>query len=176
MFNNKLEIIHEDIYIHDKLYVEITYFFDELHNIKSYYIMTDEEYKSLSIMIIDIYIENFINNEILTKDKLDIHIINNIDNIKIIDDFLKIYGNPFDIINIINIKNNHINNNREITICHKDFIDEDSDELVSSITDIINTYNKNNFIDNNKIIEISRYHPEILNDEIIKNFFPPLIP
>jgi hypothetical protein len=91
----------------DNLCIELTYFPDTLSSIKSYYIMTQEEYLNLKTLHMDIYIENFINNEDLTKDKLDIHIVSNINNIKIFKNFIELFGNSFDIINLINIKKNN---------------------------------------------------------------------
>ena len=154
----------------NKLYVEITYYFDNLPYIKSYYIMTDEEYKKLTLLHIDIYIENFINNETLTKDKLDIHVINNPYNIKVINEFLNLYGNPFDLLHLINIKKSQIIKDLINNDFENNSNEDDSDELVSSITDIINSFNKTNIINNDKILEISKCHPEILCDDVIKDF------
>lgn len=152
----------------EKIYIELVYFLDNLPVIKSYYILTEEEYKKLKMLYIDIYIENFINNETLTKDKMDIHIINNVCNKKIIDEFLNLYGNPFDILYLINQKKS---NTQDTYIdFEKTSIDDDSDDLVSSITDIINSFNKTNIINNEKIIEISKQHPDILVDDVIKDF------
>jgi hypothetical protein len=87
-----------------KLCVELTFYPDTMPSTKSYYIMTPIEYEELNSIYMDIYIENFINDENLTKDKLDIYLIHNPDNALIIKNFLNKFGNPFDIINLINIK------------------------------------------------------------------------
>jgi hypothetical protein len=88
----------------DKLCVELTFYPDTMPSIKSYYIMTPTEYEELNGVYMDIYIENFINDEDLTKDKLDIYLIHNSNNAKIIKNFINNFGNPFDIINLINAK------------------------------------------------------------------------
>lgn len=176
----------------DKLYIEIIYYLDNLPTIKSYYIMSNDEYNNLITIYMDIYIENFINNEVLSKDKLDIHIIKNLDNIHIINNFLNIYGNPFDILNyiyskksFINIHDKEINSDssprsdlNEIIIKKPKIIvdnynnDDDNNilDIVDTVSDLINSFNKSNKIDNNKLIELSKTHPEILNDDIIKEF------
>lgn len=84
--------------------VEITYFPDNLPALKSYYLMSQTEHKDLITLYMDLYIEDFINGEELTKDKIDIYVINNSNNIKICRNFLKTFGNPFDILNLINEK------------------------------------------------------------------------
>lgn len=61
----------------DKMYIEITYYPDHMPQIKSYYKLTKDEYKEITTMYMDLYIDNFINGEKITKDNLDIHIINN---------------------------------------------------------------------------------------------------
>lgn len=88
----------------NNLYIELTYYPDTLPQIKSYYIMTNEQYRELKTLHMDLYIDNFLNDEDLTKDKLDIYVINNINNIKILKNFINKYGNPFDILNYINEK------------------------------------------------------------------------
>jgi hypothetical protein len=101
----------------NKLYIELTYYPDTLPQIKSYYLMTDEQYRELKTLHVDLYIENFLNNEDLTKDKLDIYVISNVNNIKICKKFLDKYGNPFDILNYIHEKkkrNSLIPNNKDI--------------------------------------------------------------
>ena len=86
----------------NKLCVEITYDSESLMFLKSYYMMTQNEYDDLKTQHIDIFIENFINNEDLTKDKLDIHIVQNTNSVKLINDFIQAFGNPFDILLAIN--------------------------------------------------------------------------
>ena len=88
----------------ENVYVEITYFPDNMPSIKSYYVMNQNEYKDLKTIYLDLYIDDFINEEELTKDKIDIHIINNPNNIKLCKEFLKIFGNPFDILTLISEK------------------------------------------------------------------------
>ena len=86
--NNLLNSIPEDISTSEndtnmnKLVVELIYFSDYIHAIKSYYLLTNDEYENLINLQRDIYIDNFLNNERLDKDKLDIHIIQNTNNIK----------------------------------------------------------------------------------------------
>jgi len=96
----------------DRIYVEITYYADSLPSIKSYYIMSHNEYKDLKTLYMDLYIEDFINGESLSRDKLDIHPINNTNNIILCKDFLKLYGNPFDIIHLITEKKLEIQQNQ----------------------------------------------------------------
>jgi len=114
-YNNKLDTISEDIIpnddkIKDNLFIELTYYPDTLPEIKSYYIMTNTEYSDLRGMHMDLFIDNFLNGETLTRDKLDIHIINNKINQSKLNDFIDTYGNPFNIIALINTKQNQNNN------------------------------------------------------------------
>lgn len=87
-------------------YVELTYYADTMPQIKSYYAMTQTEYQNLNLLYLDLYIENFINDEELTKDKLDIHTITNPESINVCRTFLNNFNNPFDIILLIREKIN----------------------------------------------------------------------
>lgn len=97
----------------ENVYVEITYFPDNMPSIKSYYVMNQNEYKDLKTIYLDLYIDDFINEEELTKDKIDIHIINNPNNIKLCKEFLKIFGNPFDILTLIGEKKKVFESNQK---------------------------------------------------------------
>jgi hypothetical protein len=79
-----------------------------LPQIKSYYEVSPLEYENLKSMHIDIYIDNFLNGENLEKDKLDIYVISNNSNIKIIKNFINQFGNPFDILGLITEKKKNI--------------------------------------------------------------------
>jgi hypothetical protein len=156
--NNLLNSIPEDISTSEtdtntnKLVVEIIYYSDFMSAIKSYYLLTNEEYENLMNLHRDIYIENFINNERLDRDKLDIHIIQNTNSIKLCKEFLSIFGNTFDILSYIsNFKNSDINNLNNFIIDNNKFSEElgsDSDSnKIDTITEIIDTYNKSGKID-----------------------------
>ena len=119
-YKNKLGTISEDISPNDdekknNIFIELTYYPDTLPVIKSYYIMSESEHSDLKGIHMDLFIDNFINGETLTRDKLDIHIINNKINQSKLKDFIDIYGNPFDIIALINIKQNQNQNNNHRT-------------------------------------------------------------
>ena len=169
MEHNILNSIPEDISTSEtdtninKLVVEIIYYSDFMPAIKSYYLLTNEEYENLMNLQRDIYIENFFNNERLEKDKLDIHIIQNINNIKLCKEFLSTFGNTFDILSYItNFKNHDINNLNNFIIDNNKFSDEletDSDKI-DTITEIIDTYNKSGKID-------SRINCLISNDDVL---------
>ena len=191
--------------------VELTYYPDTMPSIKSYYMMTNIEYEELKTLHMDLYIENFMDNEDLTKEKLDIYVINNLINIQIIKNFINQFGNPFDIIHFIYVKqtiqrqkqtnkmvetkgkincliDNYSDSNSD-TILEpiikpinkksvinldtetdiKNSSDSDSDSYIMSVADIIDTYNKTNKIDNEKIKKISsgKNKLNILNDAII---------
>jgi len=81
-FKQKLYPIHEQD--NNDLCIELTYYPDNIPSIKSYYFMSPSEYEELKSLHLDLYIENFIENEELTKDKLDIYLVNNSNNINII--------------------------------------------------------------------------------------------
>lgn len=121
---NKSEII---------LCVELTYFSDNLPQIKSYYEMTQIKYDELTTMYMDIYIENFLNGENLTKDKLDIHLISNHTNINIIHKFLTQFGNPFDILGLIMIKKNNKFIDNQIYKSNK--FDKSSKKILTNFSD-----------------------------------------
>lgn len=123
----------------NKLYIELTYYPDTLPQIKSYYIMTDEQYRELKTLHIDLYIENFLNNEDLTKDKLDIYVISNVNNIKIYKNFIDKYGNPFDILNYIHEKKKR----NSLTPNNKD-IDELQKKLFNDINLLNNSFSEEN--------------------------------
>lgn len=150
----------------DKIAVEIIYYPDTLPTLKSYYLLSYDEYNDLLKIHRDLYIENFINNEKLTKDKLDIHIIQNDDNIILCKNFIKIFGNTFDILNYINnikISNDDLDINN--FIINDDKFSDDSEissenNLIDTITDIIDIYNKSNQIDN-------RINNILIKDDII---------
>ena len=178
----------------DKLYIEIIYFSDTMPHIKSYYIMNEIEYKDLKSLHIDLFIENFLNEENLTKDKLDIHLIQNPNSQNHIINFINLFGNSFDILNFINIKKNKsnsglLNNNfsdsdsdlsnsltnelseliqkPKINIKYDHETDSDSDNYINTITEIIEIYNKTSFIDDIKINKLTTTRPDLLKDNII---------
>lgn len=174
----------------DKLYVEITYYPDHMPQIKSYYKLTKDEYKEITTIYMDLYIDNFINGEKITKDNLDIHIINNPINIEKCKNFIETFGNPFDILLYINerkirsftvktkedgleidsdseiFKNSTLNENQYIS--KSNFSDSDSDEYINTLTDIIGTYNKTKTININNE-EIERYNKDDVIKEIIED-------
>lgn len=174
----------------DKLYVEITYYPDHMPQIKSYYKLTKDEYKEITTIYMDLYIDNFINGEKITKDNLDIHIINNPINIEKCKNFIETFGNPFDILLYINerkirsftvktkedsleidsdseiFKNSTLNENQYIL--KSNFSDSDSDEYINTLTDIIGTYNKTKTININNE-EIERYNKDDVIKEIIED-------
>jgi hypothetical protein len=187
------------------LCIELTYFSDTLPAIKSYYIMSSSEYEDLNSLHMDIYIENFINGETLTKDKLDIYLINKLSNVSICKNFIEQYGNPFDILTLINAKKKTKNiettnikikndllttefsdsdttfeyNNSEsesdsieyserIIKLNKNKIIND-DKCINTLTEIIDTYNKSNILDQNKLEHIKTNRPELLKDEVLND-------
>jgi hypothetical protein len=207
-FNNKLSTISEDKYQNDdekkdNLFIELTYYPDTLPAIKSYYIMTKAEYSDLQGIHMDLYIDNFLNDETLTRDKLDIHIINNKINQNKLKEFIDIYGNPFDIITLINSKqnNNHTNKTKPVnyeaklaellvsefsdsdseknnisepifkpkskTIDLKSSSESDSDDYINTVTEIIETFNKSQKVDGEKLEKLTKLKPELLKDNII---------
>jgi hypothetical protein len=123
----------------NNLYIELTYYPDTLPQIKSYYIMTDDQYRDLKTLHMDLYIENFLNGEDLTKDKLDIYVMSNTNNIKICKNFLDKYGNPFDILNYIHEKKRKAT----LTPNNKD-IDELQKKLFKDINLSNNTFSEEN--------------------------------
>ena len=161
--NNILNSIPEDISTSEtdtnmnKLVIEIIYYPDFMPAIKSYYLLTNDEYENLINLHRDLYIENFF-NERLDKDKLDIHIIQNINNIKLCKEFLSIFDNPFDILSYItDFKNTDINN---FIIDNNKFSEETDSDNIDTITEIIDIYNKSGKID-------SRINCLISNDDVL---------
>ena len=128
----------------DNIYVEITYFPDNMPSIKSYYIMNQNEYKDLKTMHLDLYIDEFINEEELTKDKIDIHTINNPNNIKLCKEFLKIFGNPFDLLTLISEK-------RKIFELNQKKFSNNKQILVNNFSDTSDSDSSNKNSENNKL-------------------------
>jgi hypothetical protein len=181
----------------NKVYVEIIFFGDTFAQLKSYYEMTPDEYENLKTLHIDIYIENFINDETLTKEKLDIHNVSNMSNINLIKNFISIFGNPFDILGLIHEKKHKIkshnvahfvnldlkfsdsdneidseilSSNSTIDTNSSDLINDDSDDSDKDImimTEIIDTYNKSKKIDKNKMNNLTLKRPDLLEDQIL---------
>jgi hypothetical protein len=118
-----------------KLCIELTFYPDTLPSIKSYYLMTPIEYEELKTLHLDLFIENFINDEDLTKEKLDIYLINNSNNIKIIKSFINQFGNPFDIINYINAKLSIQKQLNKIKIQEKSMVESIVDNFSESETE-----------------------------------------
>jgi hypothetical protein len=115
-----------------KLCIELTFYPDTLPSIKSYYLMTPTEYEELKTLHLDLFIENFINDEDLTKEKLDIYLINNSNNIKTIKNFINQFGNPFDIINYINAKQSIQKQLNKIKIQEKSMVESIVDNFSES--------------------------------------------
>lgn len=164
----------------DKLCIEITYYPDSLPSIKSYYLMTNNEYEELKALHMDIFIENFMNNDDLTKDKLDIHIVNNNSNIRIFKDFINMFGNSFDILSLVNarklsqsdkISQKHalLDNfsDNEIKLRSSEQSSTDSDEYISVMTEMIDKYNKSQIVDDDKLKKLIQNKPHLANDEIL---------
>ena len=125
--NHTKQLLNPIIEENNELCVELTYFSDILPAIKSYYLMTSTEFEELNSLYMDIYIENFINGETLTKDNLDIYLINNSSNIILCKNFIEQFGNPFDILTLINakkLKNTEIKNKTDLLTT--DFSDTDT--------------------------------------------------
>ena len=125
--NHTKQLLNPIIEENNELCVELTYFSDILPAIKSYYLMTSTEFEELNSLYMDIYIENFINGETLTKDNLDIYLINNSSNIMLCKNFIEQFGNPFDILTLINakkLKNTEIKNKTDLLTT--DFSDTDT--------------------------------------------------
>jgi hypothetical protein len=186
----------------NNLCVEITYYSDSLPSIKSYYLMSSIEYEDLKTQHMDIFIENFMNDEDLTKDKLDIHIVHNVNSIKIFKDFVNTFGNPFDILTTINAKK-HMSSKKNDKISSSDILDTnfsdkesldesdedsvkhfkygklqlferaqadsdiDSDEYITTMTEIIDTFNKTKKVDKEKMNKLIKENPKIGDDAII---------
>jgi hypothetical protein len=135
--------------------------------------MTKDEYEDLNTMYMDMYIENFMNNENLTKDKLDIHLVRNTNNILIFKNFIESFGNSFDILTLINSmkikqKNNDIDNIEEKQIFESQFNDPtESDDYIDTMTEIIDTYNKSQVVDRHKLEKLIEDKPHLANDEIL---------
>ena len=102
--NHTKQLLKPIIEENNELCIELTYFSDTLPAIKSYYLMSSTEYEELNSLYMDIYIENFLNGETLTKNNLDIYLINNSSNIILCKNFIEQFGNPFDILTLINAK------------------------------------------------------------------------
>jgi len=170
----------------NNLFIEITYFSDNIPSIKSYYNMTQPDYRDLKTLTMDLYIDDFIDGENLTTDKLDIHIINNPNNIKLCKDFLKIFGNPFDIVNLINEKKQLSPNiklsskqiledsfsdasNNDNSFYKNNVLnsDSDSEDYINTMTEIISTFNKTKNVDKEKIKKLAEVNPDSLLDNII---------
>lgn len=163
------------------LCIEIIYYPDSFPSIKSYYLMTNDEFEDLKALHMDMYIENFIGNDDLTKDKLDIHIVNNNSNIKIFKDFLDMFGNSFDILNLIYAKKlNQSDKNSQKHVLLNNFSDNetklrsseqssvlDSDEYINVMTEMIDKYNKSQTIDDDKLKILIQNKPHLVNDEIL---------
>jgi hypothetical protein len=141
--------------INDKLCIELTYYADNIPSIKSYYIMTNNEYEELKTLHMDLYIENFLNDEDLKKEQLDIYIVNNVNNINKIKNFIDQFGNPFDIINLINIKQaeqKQLNKIKEEILKTNNLIDKFSDSNSESTSEYSN-------------YELEDIYPNVLNSK-----------
>jgi hypothetical protein len=129
--------------------VEITYFPDNLPALKSYYLMSQTEHKDLITLYMDLYIEDFINGEELTKDKMDIYVINNSNNIKVCRNFLKTFGNPFDILNLINEKKKEFEYNQK-KFCSLSQKKTKQNLINDNFSDTSKSDNEDNVFQNNK--------------------------
>lgn len=134
----------------NNFYVELTYYTETMQQIKSFYIMTLSEYEELKSLHMDLYIENFLNDEKLTKDNLDIYVINNKENINILKNFINLFGNPFDILGLINLSKNKIINKSQPKVekelgelLLKHFSDSNSDSPPEKFSEPIFQINKN---------------------------------
>jgi hypothetical protein len=127
----------------DRLYIEITYFSDNMPSIKSYYMMSEIEYKDLKTLHMDLYLDDFINEEELSRDKLDIHIIHNSNNIRLCRDFLKLFGNPFDILQLIKEKKKAFDLNQKKMIQSNILLNDNFSD----------TSDENDFINENELSE-----------------------
>ena len=114
--NNLKHMLNPIIEETNELCVELTFYPDSIPAIKSYYIMNSSDYEELNTLHLDIYIEDFINNETLTKNNFEIYLINNPSNIIICKNFIEQFGNPFDIMALVYAKKNkNINTKKNLS-------------------------------------------------------------
>ena len=176
---NALNIIFEDesssdSNIVDKVYVEITYFSDSISSIKSYYIMSQSEYRDLKTLYMDLYLDNFINNEVLTQNNIDIHIINNPNNIKLCKDILKVFGNPFDILSLIKEKKKIFDADQKIKINTKTYISKSNNKLLNdNFSDTSNDNNNNDNDNDNDKYDKEHDFDNILDQELSEPIIKP---
>jgi hypothetical protein len=163
----------------NNLYIELTYYTETMQQIKSYYIMTLSEYEELKSLHMDLYIENFLNDEKLTKDNLDIYVINNKENINILKKFINVFGNPFDILGLINLSKNKIINKSQQNVekelgelLLKQFSDSNSDSTPENFSEPIFQINKNKNKTKTKIEESDSDSEDYIETmtEIIKTY------
>lgn len=142
----------------EKKIIEIIYFSTKVPALRSYYIVNSKEYGEILNLQKDIFIDNFLNNECLTSNNLDIHIIKKKENIILINNFLKIFGNPFDILEYINsfekpifLNNENFTDSDKLVSTFNHFnlslssmssSDEINVEEITNITEVIDEYNK----------------------------------
>ena len=173
--NDRSPVLAED----NNLYIELTYYTETMQQIKSYYIMTLSEYEELKSLHMDLYIENFLNDEKLTKDNLDIYVINNKENINILKKFINVFGNPFDILGLINLSKNKIINKSQQNVekelgelLLKQFSDSNSDSTPENFSEPIFQINKNKNKTKTKIEESESDSEDYIETmtEIIKTY------
>jgi len=184
--NLKSDITEKTEQTNIKFYIEIIFYPDNLPPIKSYYIMNQQEYDYLTSLHMDIYIEDFMNGENLTKDKLDIHVINNYKNIEIMSKFINLFENPFDIISFIKAKksiqiikpSNEYNQNFELSDHElnetesekngtKEKNETESDDYINTMTEIIESFNKTKKFDGTKLNKLLKEKPELKEDIVL---------
>lgn len=155
----------------NEIVVEISFYPNHFPQIRSYYVMDHTEYEELENIEIDLFIDNFFDNEDLTSDQLYIHVIQNENMCKLIKEFLYKFGNPFDILTYIK-QLQHNKNNIEVqrTNTTKQSNENDGNNCIDTITEIIESYNKSGTIDHKKIETLKSISKnKIIDDEIIND-------
>ena len=146
--------------------IMITFYPKFINNIRSYHILSLNEYNDLINIVNDkhFFIENFlriskISYEHVSNDNINITIIEN-EKKNIISDYLDIFNNDFDIYNMI--MNNYIS--------ESDSISSISDEDLADTINIIKLFNHELNNEKDKINNIINNNPHLLQDDDVSEY------
>lgn len=153
--------------------VEITFYPMLFPKITAYYMLDHAEYSELKHLFDGLYIENFLGDETLSNENCEYHVYEKAENIKQLQEFLITFGTPCDLLSRIKSMVASFQVHGEDTKeqwCNapKDGAEDSSEDLIASITEILDEARKNPSDDGHKINDIIRRNRRVLEDPDVK--------
>lgn len=149
--------------------VKITFYPKYINNFSSFHLLSEDEYNELESILNDefLFIENFFRTtkncfEYLSPENIELNLINDIEQIEFIAKYIDIFGNDFDLYDMI-ITNYNEQDNSSITSI--------SDEDMQDTNNILKIFNFDLKNKPDEIDNIISENPHLLEDENLSEWY-----